>query len=210
MNLNFQKMYDISMPISTTMPVYKGKEEKRPKLTVESDFTTGKAYESRLEMNLHTGTHLDRPLHMLPGGNTMDTLEIDQLLTECKVIDLLEVKEKITKQDLIGKNIIEGDFILLKTKNSYEDILEKDFIYVEKSGAEYLAEQRIKGIGIDSLGIECNQPEHETHLSLMNAGVHILEGLMLKDIKEGRYFLIALPLHILGTEAAPVRAVLLQ
>lgn len=205
-----QKVYDISMPISAVMPVYKGKEEKRPRLTVDSDFTTGKTYESRLEMNLHTGTHLDRELHMVPAGSTMETLDISQLITPCKVIDLLDVMEKITAQDLREKEINEGDFLLFKTRNSYEDILEKEFVYLEKSGAEYLASLKIKGVGTDALGIERNQPEHETHLALMKEGIHILEGLRLKEIAEGEYLMIALPLNITGAEAAPVRAVLLK
>jgi arylformamidase len=202
-------IYDISMPVLHSMPVYKGKEAKRPKLVPESDFTTGSVYESRIEMNLHTGTHLDRTLHMLPEGNTIETLKLEQVVTECKVIDLTQVQERITDRDFTGKQIEEGDFILLKTKNSYEDILEKDFIYLDKSGARYLAGLKIKGVGIDALGIERSQPEHETHLELMEAGIAILEGLRLKDIREGDYFLVAAPILIAGAEAAPVRALLL-
>lgn len=209
MNLQDQNLYDISMPITASMPVYRGKEEKRPRITTDSDFTKGKTYESRLEMNLHTGTHLDRTLHMIPDGNRMDSLDVKQLITACKVIDLLDVKEKITDKDLTGRNIREGDFILFKTRNSYEDILEKEFVYLDKTGAEYLAGLNIKGVGTDALGIERSQPEHETHLQLMRKGIHILEGLRLKDIKEGEYLLIALPLNIPEAEAAPVRAILM-
>jgi arylformamidase len=210
MNMNNMRIYDISMPITVDMPVYKGKDAKRPSLTVESDFNTGTVYESRISINLHTGTHLDRTLHMMPGGNTMETLDLKQVVMECKVLDLTSVEEKITKEDLIGKDITEGDFILLKTKNSMEDILETDFIYLDKEGAKYLADLRISGIGTDALGIERSQPEHETHLQLMNIGVHILEGLRLKDIEEGKYFLFAAPINIVGGEAAPVRALLLK
>lgn len=210
MNMNNMRIYDISMPITVDMPVYKGKDAKRPSLTVESDFNTGTVYESRISMNLHTGTHLDRTLHMMPGGNTMETLDLKQVVRECKVLDLTAVEEKITKEDLIGKDIADGDFILLKTKNSMEDILETDFIFLDKEGAKYLADLHISGIGTDALGIERSQPEHETHLQLMSIGVHILEGLRLKDIEEGKYFLFAAPINIVGGEAAPVRAILFK
>lgn len=205
-----KKIYDISMPVSYTMPVYKGKEEKRPRLTVDSDFNSGSVYESRVEMNLHTGTHLDRTLHMIPGGNTIETLDLTRVIADCRVLDLTEVKDKISANDLKGAVIQEGDFLLLKTKNSYEDILEMDFIYLDKTGAEYLAQKKIIGVGIDSLGIERAQPEHETHLTLMQAGIQILEGLRLRDIKAGEYFLFAAPINIPGAEAAPVRAVLMD
>lgn len=205
-----RKIYDISMPITYDMPVYKGRDAKRPSLTVESDFSTGTVYESKLHMNMHTGTHLDRTLHMIPGGNTVETLDLNQVITDCRVIDLSHVEDHISKEDLQEKQINKGDFILLKTKNSYSEILEKDFIYVDRTGAEYLKEKRIIGVGIDSLGIERAQPDHETHLQLMNAGIHILEGLRLKDVEEGEYFLFAAPINVIGAEAAPVRAILMK
>ncbi|MFT4146322.1 MAG: cyclase family protein [Mobilitalea sp.] len=210
MNFEDKKIYDISMPIKHSMPVYKGRDQKRPVLKVESDFQTGTIHESKIEMNLHTGTHMDRTLHMIPGGNTMDTFEVGDLITKCRVLDLTSVNDKITEGDLLDKKIVEGEFLLLKTKNSFENILESEFIYLEQSGAEYLAKFNLKGIGIDALGIERNQPGHETHLALMEVGVHILEGLQLKDIAEGEYLLVALPLNIIGAEAAPLRAILLE
>jgi arylformamidase len=204
------KIFDISMPITKQMPVYKGNEAKRPNLRTESDFSTGSAFESILTMNLHTGTHLDRPLHMIPGGSTVETLDLTQVITDCKVIDLSEVSVKITKEHLVQKDISEGDFILLKTKNSMEDILETDFIYLDKTGGRYLKEKNIKGIGIDSLGIERSQPKHETHITLLGSDIVILEGLRLKDVEEGEYLLIAAPVNIAGAEAAPIRAVLIK
>lgn len=204
------QIYDISMPITHMMPVYKGKEHKRPKLSIDSDFSSGSAYESRLEMNLHTGTHIDTPLHMIPEGYTLEKIELSKMVTDCKVLDLTNVEDKITESDLSKFNINEGDFILLKTRNSFEDILETDFIYLDKSGAEYLRSKRIKGVGIDALGIERNQPNHETHIRLFEADIMILEGLRLKDIEEGEYLLSAAPILIQGTEAAPVRAYLMR
>ena len=57
MNHDSKKIFDISMPISSDMPVYKGKESKKPVIAVESDHNTGTSYESSIKMNLHTGTH---------------------------------------------------------------------------------------------------------------------------------------------------------
>jgi arylformamidase len=205
------KIHDISMSIHKDMPVYKGRDFKRPIISVDSDFKTGaSAYESRLEMNLHTGTHLDRPLHMIEGGETLDTFRLEQVVTDCKVFDLTHVSDGISKEDLEDKDIQKDDFIILKTKNSFEDILETDFIFVDKTGAAYLTEKGIKGVGIDSLGIERSQPNHETHKTLLGADIVILEGLELRDIEEGEYFLVAVPIKIAGVEAAPVRAILIE
>lgn len=69
---------------------------------------------------------------------------------------------------------------------------------------------KISGVGIDSLGIERSQPGHETHKLLLGQGIIILEGLQLADIKEGAYKMLALPLKMHGTEAAPARVVLIE
>lgn len=204
------KIYDISMPITTSMPVYKGLAAKKPILSTDRDFKTGTAYESRLEMNLHTGTHIDRPLHMIPNGETMESLSLSRVVTPCRVVDVSSATDRITKEDLQGKEIPEGCFLLLKTRNSVEDLLESAYIYLDRTGAEYLKERKVIGVGIDSLGIERNQPEHETHIHLLGSGAVILEGLRLKEIEEGEYLLSAAPLNIEGAEAAPVRAYLIK
>lgn len=210
MKLSYKKLYDISMPITEEIPVWKGKEEKKPKFYIDSDFEKGTVYESAIRMNMHTGTHMDRTLHIIPDGNRMDSLKLKELITECSVLDLTEVKQMITEEDLRSKEIKPGEFILLKTRNSYDPILEQDFIFLEKSGAKYLANIPVRGVGIDALGVERGQSGHDTHMALMSKDIHILEGLRLADVPEGRYLLIALPMNIPNAEAAPVRAVLLE
>ena len=209
MNIDTTEVYDISMPITHDMAVYKGKEEKRPSLVAQSTFKTGSAYESVITMNMHTGTHIDSKLHMIEGGSTVESIDVKDLLTECRVIDLSDCKDSISKEDLVDKNIKEGSFLLLKTRNSTEDILEKDFIYLDRTGASYLSSLKVRGVGTDGLGIERAQSDHMTHLTLMNEGAHIIEGLRLADVPEGNYFLSALPIYIPGAEASPVRAVLM-
>lgn len=209
-DVNNMKLYNISMPINPSMAVYKGKASKRPIITVDGDFNTGSAYESRLEMNLHTGTHIDRSLHMIPDGTTVESLDLKQVVAPCTVIDLTTVQERIGREDLENKDIRENTFVLLKTRNSLEDILESDFVYVDKTGAEFLKSRKILGVGIDSLGIERSQPDHETHIQLLGSDIVILEGLRLKGVPEGEYLLSAAPILIEGVEAAPVRAYLIQ
>ena len=196
------------MEISGAMPVYKGRIAKRPVFSTDSDFSTGSAYETRIQMNLHTGTHLDAPLHMIPGGETTAAISLDKVVRNCRVLDLTRAENKITRIDLEGKKIESGDFVLLKTKNSMLDILEGSFIYLDATGATYLREKGVSGVGIDSLGIERDQSGHETHKTLFSAGILILEGLRLGAVEEGEYLLVAAPLKIAAVEGAPVRAFL--
>lgn len=204
------KIYDISMTIYHDMPVYKNKDEKRPVLTCTSDFTTGNTYESRIQMDMHTGTHVDAPLHVLPGGATIEHIDLSKLITPCKVLDFTGLTEKIGAEDLAERDIKSGDFILLRTKNSYCDYFDFNFTYLDQSGAAYLKSKGITGVGIDALGLERSQPGHETHKILFEAGIVILEGLRLRDVAKGSYLLIAAPLKIKGVEGAPTRAVLIQ
>lgn len=204
------KVYDISMTIHEGMAVYKNKEEKKPKIINRGNFSTGSAYESAAQMDLHTGTHIDSPLHMIENGETMDLYPIDRYIADAKVIDLTHVEEAITKDNLINEDIQRGDFLLFKTRNSLTEEFDFNFVYLEKTGAEYLATIGVQGVGTDALGIERAQPDHETHKALLGKGIMIIEGLRLKDIKPGKYKLICLPIKILETEAAPARAILID
>ena len=174
------------------------------------DFTNAPCFETDIVMNLHTGTHIDRPLHMIEGGETMDSLDISNLVTECVVLDFSHLEEKITKADLVEKEIQRGTFVILKTKNSNENVFNPSFVYLEESGAKYLQSLAVKGVGIDALGIERAQLGYPTHKTILGDMRIILEGLVLKGVQEGKYQLIALPLKIAGVEASPTRAILIQ
>ena len=203
------KIYDISMTLSPDIPVYKGRVNKKPIFATDSDFKTGTAYETRLTLNLHTGTHLDAPLHFIEGGGTIEKIPLERFITRARVVDVTHVENGISAQDLDGKGIKAGDFVLLKTRNSFEDLLEGDFVYLDGTGARYLTDLGVAGVGTDALGVERAQPEHETHKTLLSAGVIILEGLRLADVSEGEYLLIAAPVKI-AAEAAPARAMLIE
>lgn len=203
------KIYDISMSISKDMMVYKNQESKKPKIFQSASFEKNDHYETEITINMHTGTHIDAPLHMLKDGLPMSVYSIKDYISEAKVLDLTHLKNKITKADLEDFDIQKDDFILFKTRNSFSEIFEKDFVFLEKSGADYLCKIGIKGIGIDALGIERSQPEHDTHKVLFENSIMIVEGIILKDVPEGNYQLIILPLKILETEAAPARAILM-
>jgi len=198
------------MEISEDVQVYKNKEEKKAKLIQQYDFKNSSVYETQLIMNLHTGTHIDAPLHAIEDGETTENYSLEQFFGSCLVLDFMNVDEKITAKDLEKYTIKKDTFVILKTKNSLDEAFNYDFIYLDESGAKYLAEAKIKGVGIDSLGIERNQSGHPTHKILLNNNIPILEGLRLKDIKEGYYEIAAFPIKIKDVEASPVRAVLIE
>ncbi|MDW0110560.1 cyclase family protein [Sporosarcina aquimarina] len=201
------KMYDVTSSIYKGMTVYKNKPEKQPKV---NRVTNGYVTETRLELDVHTGTHIDAPLHMKVDGETFESISLDSLVGDCKVFDLTQVKDGVTKADLEGFDIQKDDFVLLKTKNSFEESFDFDFVYLAADGAEYLAEIGVRGIGIDALGVERSQEGHPTHKTLFAHDIIIIEGLRLKDVEPKSYFMVAAPIKLVGTDASPARVLLFE
>ncbi|MBU9713414.1 cyclase family protein [Evansella tamaricis] len=201
------KVIDISSSIYEGMPVYKNKSEKQPKI---STVTNGHVTESRIDMDLHSGTHIDSPLHMINDGPTFETIDINELVGPCKVFDLTHVKDRIKASDLESYQIEEKDFVIFKTRNSFDEVFNFDFIFLAEDGANFLAKKGIRGVGIDALGVERSQPGHPTHKILFNSGVIVIEGLRLKEVDQGEYLMIAAPLKMVGTDASPARVILID
>ena len=202
------KIYDISLTISENMAVYKDKPEKKPKIDITRTIKEG-SNESKLHIESHTGTHADSPFHMQQSGKKLDKLDLNSFIGECVVLDMTNTNE-ITMKDLENSDIKDNDIVLLKTKSKSENKFDFNFTYLEKSGAEFLSNKNIKAVGIDSLGIERNQPDHESHLNLFKKNIQIIEGLDLSIIKPKRYFFIGFPLKIKDGDGSPIRAVLLD
>ncbi|PDZ70516.1 cyclase family protein [Bacillus pseudomycoides] len=201
------KIHDITAPIFEGMTVYKNKPEKQPQF---SRTTNAHVTESRITLDVHTGTHIDAPLHMINEGATFESIPLEKLVGPVKVFDLTTVEDGITITDLQHLDIQENDFILFKTRNSFEDEFNYEFIFLKEDGAHYLAKRNIKGVGIDALGVERSQPGHPTHKALFDANIIVIEGLRLKNVPADQYFMVAAPLKLVGTDASPARVLLFK
>ncbi len=203
------KLIDISWPIHLKITEYK--DRKSLQFTPVSTFDKDEARSTDICFNAHTGTHVDAPSHFLKDGKSIEGYNLKQLIGPCMVLDLSNVTEKITAQDLKDYDIQPDDIVLLKTKNSAlnpDGPFQKEFVYVDSSAADFLAKKNIKAVGIDYLGFERTQPNHESHKAILSKNIPIIEGLRLAHVKEGEYFLWCLPLKLEGIEAAPARAIL--
>ncbi|MBW7476524.1 cyclase family protein [Paenibacillus oenotherae] len=204
------KIYDISTTIESGMQVYKNKEEKKPVFRNMSNHDNGQAvYESRIDIDVHGGTHVDAPLHMLKDGDTIETIGLEQLVGHARVVDLTHCKEYITREDLEPLGLQRNDWVLFKTRSSFSEEFDFEFVFLREDGARYLTELGIRGVGTDALGIERAQPEYPTHRTLFRNNIIIVEGLRLKDVAAGTYFMVIAPLKLTGLDAAPARALLI-
>lgn len=201
---------DISWPISSDMTAYKDRAVVQ--LTSVKTFPKDHVRESLLTIGSHSGTHVDAPAHFLGAGTTIDQIPLEKLIGPCVVIDLTQCVDKIIKQDLVGANISRDHIVLLKTKNSAHAATESfnsQFVYLAHDAAQFLVECGARAVGIDYLGIERNQPGHETHEILFKNNIVAIEGLRLGHVQPGSYTFVCLPLLISGCDAAPARAVLI-
>ncbi|MBB3114714.1 arylformamidase [Paenibacillus phyllosphaerae] len=204
------KIYDISMTIQPNMPVFNRNEAGQPVIrNVANHGETDGVYESRLDLNLHTGTHVDAPLHMVKDGATIEKIGLEELVGTARVVDLTHCQAFITKEDLEQLGLQRNEWVLFKTRNSYSDEFEFDFVYLREDGTRYLVDIGVRGIGTDALGIERAQKEYPTHRTLFRNSIIIVEGLRLADVTPGTYLMVIAPLKLAGVEAAPARALLL-
>jgi len=206
--------YDISVPLKQGMN-YLPLDPVPPKIYRFNDVELGaKVTMSMLEIISHTGTHIDTPLHFIPGGSTVSDMPLDATVGRARVIEIKD-DEKIKVPELKKHNIKKGERLLFKTRNSprvYESpTFVEDYVYLDGTAAEYLAEKKIRLFGLDSITIGHFKDEPnivKTHQALLAAGIYILEACALGNVPPGEYELLCLPLLMYKGDAGPCRAIL--
>ncbi len=207
------RTYDITLTISPKLPTWPGDPgvelERVEKIEAGSN-----ANVSRIDMGVHTGTHVDAPYHFLQEGSTVDQLDLSMLAGRAYVLHLPEV-------DLITAAVLDAAQIpprtrrvLFKTRNSdywaNDDLgFQEDFVGLSEDGAEYLVQRGVKLVGMDYLSIAPYKQSRPTHEILLSAGVVIVEGLDLREVSQGRYTIYCLPLKLAHSDGAPARAILI-
>jgi arylformamidase len=206
------KLLDISVPIRDAMAVYRGNPPVRirPAMTLRKDGVNL----SELCLGSHTGTHVDAPSHFIKGGKGIDRVDLERFLGPAYVADLRRVKGGISALDLAKARIPRASRrVLLRTSNSRwwhpARAFRTDFVYLAPDGADWLVERSVQLVGIDYLSIEgYGVPGAPTHKRLLGAGIPILEGLDLFNVRPGRWQMAAFPLRIKDGDAGVTRAVL--
>jgi arylformamidase len=202
---------DISVPLRSGMVHWPGDPEVRIERT--SSMERGDSLNlSAMSMSLHTGTHMDAPLHFLAGAPGLDRMPLTATVGPARVLEFPGLAS-IDPRQLATRAIRPRERILLKTANSRRcwatDEFVANYVYVTPEGAQYLAERGIQALGIDYLSIGAPTAQGNlTHRILLGAGIWIIEGLDLSAVQPGDYELICLPLKVLDGDGAPARAIL--
>lgn len=205
--------YDISLPISPSLPVWPGDPPIELK-QVAAIAQGANANVSHLSAGVHIGTHVDAPHHFLDNGQTVEQLPLEALIGLCYVVQYPDDIEMITAEVLERTPWPSGtQRVLFGTRNSKlwargESRFVRDFVAITEDGAEWLVAKGVRLVGVDYLSVAPFGNSRPTHRILLEAGVVILEGVNLSDVARGFYDLYCLPLKLIGSDGAPARAVL--
>jgi arylformamidase len=208
------KIYDVTVPLRPGMPTYAG-TEPGPRLQFHSLIKNGdSANVSELHIGSHTGTHVDAPDHFLDNGVTVEQMPVGHMVGPAWVAKF-PGDSHIAAADLAGAGIPPGTTrLLVKTRNVGhwdETEFRDDFIGFDDDAGPWLAERGFVLVGIDYMSIErFRSPTHAVHVALLERGIAIIEGLELRDVHPGEYFLVCAPLPVVGADGAPARVLLLE
>jgi arylformamidase len=201
---------DISVNLGPDTAVWPG--DKKVKITKQKDMRKGDVYNlSSMELSLHTGTHIDAPRHFYKDGQTIDELPLEAVVGKARVI-YVAARKLIEPDDLKKFAVRKGERLLIKTANSIgcrqTGKFIKEYVCLSEAAAEFLAQKKLRCIGVDSWSPGRYEAPMKAHKIFMDAGVWIIENLDLSKVAPGPCELICLPLRIIGADGAPARAVL--
>ncbi len=208
-----RKFYDISVSLGEESIDFPGDTPYHRKM-VQTLAGGDDCNLSEITMSAHAGTHMDAPCHFLSGGRTIDQYPVEQCVFEALVVHV-QNGVFIGRDELEAVDVQRGEAILFKTRNSTDGLVikgvfQENFVYLSEEGAEWCLQKEVGLVGIDYITIEQHGSKGSpVHRRILGKGIPILEGVNLRDVREGRYTLYAFPLKIRGGEGAPVRAVLL-
>jgi arylformamidase len=213
------RVHDLTALLTTHMPVWPTSPLPvfEPVGVVPRD---GYAIE-RVNCLTHTGTHMDAPYHFLENGVTVDRIPPEHLVGRAAVLDL----RNDLNGPLIPPEVVRAhwprsfvpEIVLIETGWSLRRAPTKTYLYdfpgISPEAAQWVADQRVRGVGIDTLGIDpFANTKFEAHKVLLGKGIWILEALdHLDELSEDRaYTLIAGPLKIAGASGAMARVFALE
>lgn len=190
------KIYDISQEVFSCS-VYPG--DPKPEKELLSATAAGDLYNlTAFSMCAHNGTHIDAPFHFLGDGKTVDRLDLDTFVGDCYVA---RHAGDVTAADAAA---------ILKKAQSAQRILIAGNVTVTPEAAAVFAAADIKLLGNEGQSVGPENAPMQVHQILLRRGIALLEGIVLKDVPEGQYFLSAAPLNLAGADGAPCRAYLIK
>jgi arylformamidase len=196
------KIVDISMPLSPETQVFPG--DPPVVFDVLSAVAAGDPNTlSRISLSAHTGTHMDAPSHVFSDERTVDSIGLDALVGPAWVMDVSGSRPVDSRALAAARPTQPMKRLLIRSGDPNS--------WFSSDACRWLARFAPSLIGFDGISVDSlDNDELEVHKTLLGAGTVLIENLDLSGVVTGMHFLVCLPLKLIGTEGAPVRAILID
>jgi arylformamidase len=203
------RLWDISPPVAPGAPVFPGDTPYQQQWAAQ--IAPGCPVNvSTITLSPHVGAHADAPLHYDPQGEAIGAIDVAPYLGPCRVIHAIGRGPLVTWDDLAHATRGLPSRVLVRTyQRAPVDRWDANLAAFAADTIERLAATGVRLVGIDTASIDpADSKTLPSHQAVRRLGLRVLENLVLDDVPEGDYELIALPLKLMTADASPVRAVL--
>jgi arylformamidase len=203
------QVWDISPPVSSRSPVFPG-DTPYAQQWVARIAPGCPVNVSAVTLSPHIGAHADAPLHYADGASAIGAVDLAPYLGHCRVIHALACGPLVTIEDLAHAQRGLPPRVLVRTcERAAVDRWRDDFAAFAPEAVAWLAGMGVRLVGIDTASVDpAASKTLASHQQLLRLELRVLENLVLDDVPEGDYELIALPLKWVDADASPVRAIL--
>ena len=204
-----RQLWDISPAIHPAAPVFPG-DTPYSQEWVASIGPGCPVNVSAIHLSPHVGAHADAPLHYDPQGAAIGLVDLNAFLGPCRVIHAMGCGPLIEWQHI--EHAINASLpqrVLVRTYQKAPTGWDPDLAAYAPETVKKLADLGVQLIGIDTASIDpASSKTLDSHMVIRQRNLRVLENLVLDDVAEGDYELIALPLKLTEADASPVRAIL--
>ncbi|TFZ04112.1 arylformamidase [Ramlibacter humi] len=204
-----RQLWDISPPVREGSPVFPG-DTPYSQQWAAAIAPGCPVNVSSLTLSPHVGAHADAPLHYDPEGPPAGALDLDPYLGACRVIHAIGVHPLVRWEHVEhAANDLPPRVLVRTYQRAPVDRWDGELAAFAPDTIERLASLGVKLVGIDTASIDpADSKTLDSHQVIRRRGLRVLENLVLDEVPEGDYELIALPLKLMTADASPVRAVL--
>jgi arylformamidase len=230
-----KKLWDISPPVHAGAPVFPGDTAYRQQW-VASIGPGCPVNVSAITLSPHVGAHADAPLHYDPTGAAIGDVDLHTFIGPCRVIHAMGCGPLVRPEHIAhamgdsppgrpqGESAPSGGsdprsggawgplpprVLVRMYPHMPQDTFDNALPAFAPETIALLADHGVRLVGTDSASVDpASSKTLDSHQVLRQRGLRVLENLLLDEVPEGDYELIALPLRLTTADASPVRAVL--
>lgn len=202
-------LWDISPPVHAGSPVFPG-DTAYSQQWVANIAPGCPVNVSAITLSPHVGAHADAPLHYDPDGAAIGSVDLQAFIGPCRVIHAIGCGPLVRPEHLAhAMNGLPQRVLVRVYERMPQDRFDDALPAFAPETVALLADHGVLLIGIDSASIDpAASKTLDSHQTIRRRGLRVLENLLLDEVPEGDYELIALPLKLTTADASPVRAVL--